>query len=499
MNNFIRKVLLFLGVAFVLLGVSAKPTLAYIYDNEVSEENTFGSTSLDMTLTSETSDFFPEEGLLPGVGVGRTVSVGNVGELPFYYRLEYEYVSGDSDFCNALTVNIDSGVTYSGPLTTNPHVIGPLFSASGSADFDYQITLPSDTDSSLANKSCQFNIKAYAWQEGGGVGSGFWDVEVLLNDISSGEWGGEPELVKIVVNEVCYDVDTPSQGDDGGGPTSDEWVELYNPNDFAVNLKDWTLSDNSVSRTISHSNKYIPAHGFAVIAKAAQTWTYWTIPGEAEKIELGDNIGNGLANDGDRVILRDNNGVEIDAVSWGDDITAFTPSVGDVVEGHSISRVVKGVDTDAAVDWMDTYGGSDPVGPNPGTNPHPPAVSSILFTPLFVSLDPFPSPTPEPLVLEAPPTPSPSPEPIPMPSPTPETLVLETPVPTPDLVSSPIPSPTPSLEPSPTSTPAVVDPIATPSLSPVPTPSPSPASEAVPDLPVVIVPEPTILPVNEES
>jgi len=77
-----------------------------------------------------------------------------------------------------------------------------------------------------------------------------------------------------------------------------------------------------------------------------------------------------LDKNGDRVFLYDNKNVLIDSVSWGDDETAFFPSVIGVDKGHSISRITAGVDTDTAADWMDTYSGSTPPGPNPGTNPH---------------------------------------------------------------------------------------------------------------------------------
>lgn len=170
------------------------------------------------------------------------------------------------------------------------------------------------------------------------------------------------ELGKIVINEVYYDVDA-THGTDGGNQ-SDEWVELYNPNSFAVNLKNWTLQDNSDSRTISNSNTYIPAYGFAVIAKAANTWTFWNIPATAEKISLGQEIGNGLANNGDRLILKDKNGAIVDQISWGTDITILNPSITDVAEGHSIARSPLGFDTDQSSDWIDN------TTPNPGTNPH---------------------------------------------------------------------------------------------------------------------------------
>lgn len=200
----------------------------------------------------------------------------------------------------------------------------------------------------------------------------FSDTETASgNTFTVGVWDEElGDSASVVINEVYYDV-ASDKGNEGDTSNPNEWVELYNNSDNQVNLKDWTLSDNSGSKTINHANKYIPGKGYAVIAKSANTWTYWSIPTGATKIVLGQKIGDGLDDDGDRVVLKESNGTEIDAVSWGSDTYAFTPSVADMAEGHSISRVTKGVDTDVASDWMDTYPGSVPPGPNPGTNPHP--------------------------------------------------------------------------------------------------------------------------------
>lgn len=257
------------------------------------------------------------------------------------------------------------------------------------------------------------------------------------NVISAGVWGSAPTIKSgdIVINEVYYDVDS-AHGDDGNVPTSDEWIELYNNLDREVSLLNWTISDNTHTRTINVDKK-IPAKGFAVIALDAQTWSYWPlIPASAIKIELGTVIGGGLANNGDRVILRNNNGIEIDAVSWGTDIHAFNPSVVGVAEGHSISRITKGVDTNTALDWMDTFTGSTPPGPNPGTNPHNPDGS--LCTPMPTSTpEPISTPIPTPLV-----EPTPTVEPIPTTEPT------LTPEPIPTIEPSMISEPTPISEPT---------------------------------------------------
>lgn len=168
----------------------------------------------------------------------------------------------------------------------------------------------------------------------------------------------------IVINEVYYDVGNRKfcAVDEEEEPRN-EWIELYNPTDAAVDISGWIIEDND-SFDVIPSSPQIPSHGFAVIAKDATTWQFWTIPPDAVKIELGSLIGNGLNNDGDRVILKDVSGAEIDAVSYGTDTYAFTPSAPDVPEGWSIARSPKGFDTNRASDWVGLET------PNPGTNPH---------------------------------------------------------------------------------------------------------------------------------
>lgn len=164
----------------------------------------------------------------------------------------------------------------------------------------------------------------------------------------------------VVINEVYYDVD-PDFGNEGTDSNPDEWIELYNNTNSPVNLKDWSISDNSTSRSISHANLLIPAKGFAVLAKSASTWSYWDIPDSAQKINLGQKIGNGLSNTGDKLILFNENGVVIDQISYGNNTDVFNPAISIVLEGHSISRNPSGKDSDSILDFIDL------ISPTPGS------------------------------------------------------------------------------------------------------------------------------------
>jgi len=169
-----------------------------------------------------------------------------------------------------------------------------------------------------------------------------------------------PDIDKIVINEVYYDVK-----DDGsfGNEDKNEWVELYNPTDHEINLKGWSLNDNSGTKSIN-PNISIPAHGFAVLGHDNSTWVqYWDIHG-AVSIQLTGSTA-WLNNDGDQLTLKDDKGSTIDFVAWEEGYNDAYPDWNlNATQGKSIARKNLGVDTDLPADWivLDI--------PNPGTNPH---------------------------------------------------------------------------------------------------------------------------------
>jgi hypothetical protein len=134
---------------------------------------------------------------------------------------------------------------------------------------------------------------------------------------------------------------------------NDEWIELYNPTDTEINLKNWKLVDNSGQETIIHANKKIPIHGFALISKSASTWQHWQVPSPTLLIELGRPIGDGLDNGGDHIYLKNSQGDLVDAVAWGDDKTVWDPAINKVAEGSSDERKFLGVDTNVTTDWQE--------------------------------------------------------------------------------------------------------------------------------------------------
>ncbi|MDP3941880.1 MAG: lamin tail domain-containing protein [bacterium] len=133
------------------------------------------------------------------------------------------------------------------------------------------------------------------------------------------------------------------------GGASIEWVELINPTGSSVDVSGWSIEDNNLSDVFPTVSP-IPPGGFAVVVPNSSSLS---VPGSAVKITLGTgNIGNGLADDGDRIILKDASATEIDKVSYGDDTFIFPTPVPAPGASQSAARIPNGFDTDSASDWQ---------------------------------------------------------------------------------------------------------------------------------------------------
>lgn len=166
----------------------------------------------------------------------------------------------------------------------------------------------------------------------------------------------------VVVNEVYYDA-VQSGADD----SYYEWIELYNNTGSDIVLENWSLANNGSSDAIPTVT--LSANGFAVIAATSGGFSanFSGASGSPIVYIIDGEIGDGLDNDGDRVILRDSLNNEIDAVSWGNDDYVFGSGNGVIPltgDGGSIARNPLGEDNDIPGDWEVLSI------PNPGHNPH---------------------------------------------------------------------------------------------------------------------------------
>jgi DNA/RNA endonuclease YhcR with UshA esterase domain len=179
----------------------------------------------------------------------------------------------------------------------------------------------------------------------------------------------------VLVNEVAYN--PPQSGSDAVY----EWIELFNASPATVNLAGWSLSDNAAQDSLPPVE--LPPGNFVVVA--ASPHFQENFPDfHGAIIYLDGIIGNGLGNDGDRVVLRGPGDELVDGISYGDDASVLDPPCFDVAAGHSLERAPAGHDTDAATDFVDQPA------PSPGqayTPPVPPVLNEFLPAPLHGDWD----------------------------------------------------------------------------------------------------------------
>ena len=126
----------------------------------------------------------------------------------------------------------------------------------------------------------------------------------------------EHESATVVINAF----DLNPHGNDAGR----EWVTLYNPSDTSVNISGWTLSTtHGKTVTVKIENATIPPHG------------YWTYIHHSQWLDNND----------ESIILKDENGVEVDR----------TPVKSDNDNDNRFwKRHTDGFDTDSEADWIFT-------------------------------------------------------------------------------------------------------------------------------------------------
>jgi PKD repeat protein len=154
---------------------------------------------------------------------------------------------------------------------------------------------------------------------------------------------------KVLIYEVYYDVATGTDPDN-------EWVIIHNLENETIDISNWKICDNVECDEIPTSS--IPANGFAIVTASSTTFDLWKIPKGMTKIVLEDKrIGNGLANSGDRVILKDRYGNIVDTMSYGDETFIFFPTCTKklkATEGKSLLRDPRYKDTNTCEDFIES-------------------------------------------------------------------------------------------------------------------------------------------------
>ena len=153
-----------------------------------------------------------------------------------------------------------------------------------------------------------------------------------------------------------------------------EWVELYNAGPESVELGGWSLADNVAADTLPPAA--LPPGAYAVVTASPDFQRQYPAFQGALLVLADGRIGNGLANEGDRLLLVDEEGRPVDALSYGLDREFFEPPAPAVPPGHSLERFPSDRDTDTAADFRDNAHPSPGAGPPAGLTP--PATASPI-------------------------------------------------------------------------------------------------------------------------
>lgn len=118
-----------------------------------------------------------------------------------------------------------------------------------------------------------------------------------------------PKIVfgNVVINEIMYDLEI---GSDSGR----EWIEIFNNSDTSIDLTGWKLWENNTNHglNIIQGNINIPANTYAIIADNPEKFL---IDNPDYSGILFDSTFS-LSNDGENLIIKDNNLVFIDEIVY---------------------------------------------------------------------------------------------------------------------------------------------------------------------------------------
>lgn len=147
----------------------------------------------------------------------------------------------------------------------------------------------------------------------------------------------------VVINEFCYDSSflgvTYDYNNDGtASEQDDEFVEIYNVTNNAIDISGWSIDDNgrpSEDAFVFPSGTILPPKGFAIVFGGG-TPTGFRVPAFAGMRRLG--------NDGDRIYLEDGFG-DIDSVGYEMDASGTMNNLPGEANGGSFARELDGAST----------------------------------------------------------------------------------------------------------------------------------------------------------
>jgi hypothetical protein len=269
-SSIVKIVALLMIVCLNWSGLSAVTgTIAYFQDDSGSNGNIFSSLTLGFYLESP-ADFSPVN-INPCLPATRNISLINNGILGFQYTAGVSEISGELCDYLDLTADLDEGdVEYNGGLAGFSY--GPI-EFSDPEDWVFTLHLNSN-ELSLQNKTCQFKFVFDGWQIDFSVpGSGFSDREEIVNNINTGDWLPEVEVIYPNGGEVWYMV-PPHLARPGLGTYEILWEAtspVYEPEELTIDIwfceqsgdncfyqiADDTENDGSYWWTIPYESQFI--------------------------------------------------------------------------------------------------------------------------------------------------------------------------------------------------------------------------------------------------
>lgn len=266
---------------------------------------------------------------------------------------------------------------------------------------------------------------------------------------------GQQNQAKAATNHIVI-----SQIQIAGTTAKDEFVELYNPTDVAVNLAKWRLSRETQTGT---SSAILVASMSGTIAPRSY---FLVTSNEAAASSSADlkysNMSNHIAAN-NSVILSSNAGITVvDKVGLG---TAVDAETADIANPATNGSVIRKASANSTAQTLLTGGSEAMFGNGYDTDNNSADFVSVTTSFPRNSASPQAQPTPTNT-----PTPTATPTPTFTPTPTMTPIPTETPTPTNTPTPTVTPSPTPTATPTPSPAPTVMP---TPTMTPVPTPTPT--------------------------
>lgn len=151
---------------------------------------------------------------------------------------------------------------------------------------------------------------------------------------------GSTATERVVINEIHYN--------SSDALDSDDWIELYNPNAVAVDISGWYFEDESERYFSIPANTSLSAGAYLVLAETDKFSTIY--PQVTNVIGYFGNgpRGFGLSGGGERLTLKNANGVLIDEVEYDDKSPWPEAADGD---GPSLQLISPSLDNALAASW----------------------------------------------------------------------------------------------------------------------------------------------------